>query len=125
MHSWICSSRVISILMIRPLQLYAKAVQLLPSIRFKIGSSKDLDIDFISSPRHFSTQTIGRAAAVKVQPSKEKLARKLVKLDKKREIRAVRKVELGTKLAQKKVINLQVQRETQHKLETAKVRHLP
>ena len=59
---------------------------------------------------------------MKVRPSKEKLARKLDKLEKKREVRAVRKVQLGTRLAEKKVLTLEGQLELRTKLETAEVR---
>lgn len=106
----------------RPRSLYAKATQLLPSLRFKIGSSRDLlEIDNISSSPQFSTAASSNAAQIKVRPSKEKLARKLDKLEKKREVRAVRKVQLGTRLVEKKVTTLEGQLELRTKRETAQV----
>lgn len=97
------------------------SARLLPSLRFRIGSSKDLDLDISSSTRSFSADSSRNAAQVKLKPSKEKLARKLGKLEKKREIRAVRKVQLGTRQAENRVTNLETQLEQRTKLETAHV----
>lgn len=114
-------SRLGSMLQGRSRTLLGRLAQLLPGKHFSIGSSKDLELPI----RLFRTSSAARKDPAPAKLSKAALAEKQKKLERKRETRAVRRLEADAKGMESKVQLLQARLEVRDKADTAQVSSCP